>query len=115
MPSPPPTNQKESQTESPNNRPGSGGWVIGDVIKADSAELMRSGPGSPNVFRKHSRTETVNGDKLPDGENRSPSRVGQFSAIHETFQGRAAAVRNFEFEALACRQNLVSGMAFLMA
>jgi hypothetical protein len=29
---------------------------------------------------------TTNGDELPDGENRSPSGVGQFSAIHETFQ-----------------------------
>ena len=55
------------------------------------------------------------GDELPDGENRSPSGVGQFSAIHETFQECAGAVRNFEFEALACRQNLVPGMAFLMA
>lgn len=61
------------------------------------------------------RRMTVFGDKLPDGENRSPSSIGQFSAIHEAFQGRAAAVRNFEFQALACRQNLVPGMAFLMA
>jgi len=46
---------------------------------------------------------SADGDKLPDGENRSRFGVGQFSAIHETFQGRAGAVRNFEFEASALR------------
>jgi hypothetical protein len=50
--------------------------------KAVDESLFQHGGQS---FNGSPWTTTI-GDKLPDGENRSPSGVGQFSATHETFQ-----------------------------